>query len=385
MQITFDDMLDSLLDYAGSDTAISATTRLRRAIFNAYHVIATRHEWTYYRGLGRINTNASYSTGTVAFDLTGGANERQLTLSGGTWPSWAASGYVVIDNVPYQVDTRVSDTIITLASGTAPTADIAAGETYEILQDRYALPTDFVAGDEAVVNDIGVVMQYIHPREWSSQRRVNAGPGQPTMYTFIGNPAVRGGLAMAIWPPADSTYAIDFLYKRRPRELVYSGINEGYVSTTAGSTTVTGSNTAFASGMVGSVIRIAASGETEAPGGPSSNNPAAYERIVTAVASATSLTVDSAIGETLSSVPYLLSDPIDIEISSMYEYFCRECEKQWRMLARSKAFDREELAAYERAWQQAREADNHSAARQASMRGQQRRSGFDHYPMVWNA
>lgn len=73
----------------------------------------------------------TYSTGTVAYDHTGGANERQLTLSGGTWPTWAKlPGRVFINDDWYALNTRVSDTVVTLTSGDNPGSDIAAGASY---------------------------------------------------------------------------------------------------------------------------------------------------------------------------------------------------------------------------------------------------------------
>lgn len=73
----------------------------------------------------------SYSTGTVVYDHTGGANERQLTLTGGTWPTWAKSpGRIFINEDWYSLDTRVSDSIVTLKSTDNPGADVASTTFY---------------------------------------------------------------------------------------------------------------------------------------------------------------------------------------------------------------------------------------------------------------
>lgn len=387
MIVTFADILDHIRDYGGTDASVGATARYRRAVQNAYNLIATRHEWSYLRGIARVITNAPYSTGTIEYDYTGGTYENMVTLTGGTWPTWIASGYLVISNVPYKVDQRKSSTVITLTAASAPTSDIASGTEYEALQDQYPLPADFVAGDEATINEIATVLEYAHPRDWASQRRVNSGAGQPVMHTYLGNSATRGQLAIAIWPPSDASYVIDILYKRAPRALVYAEVGadegQGVVSATASSTTITGDTTAFASAMIGSVIRFSSDGET-APTGQTGGSPAAVERTITDVASATSLTVDSAMPSTLSGVRYVISDPVDIDVPVMYEYFCREVEKQFRLIARSKLTN-EELGAYNQSLAQAREADSRNQSRAASMRGQSVRSGFDHYPMDWSA
>lgn len=387
MIVTFDDILDHLLDYSGSDTAASATARHRRAIQNAYQLLPTRHDWSYLRGIMRVTTVAPYDTGTIAYDYTGGANERMVALTGGTWPAWIASGYLLIANVPYRVESRISDTIITLAEQSAPTADIAALTEYQALQDQFPLPADFIAGDEAVVNEVGTLMQYTHPREWSSQRRMNSGTGQPVLYTYLGTTSPRGRISIAIWPPSDAAYVIDILYKRAMRPLVYAHVSDGLVAATAASATITGSGTAFKSGMVGSIIRFGVDLGENVPTGPTGNEPAVVERTITAVASGVSLTVDEVMPETITAAHYLISDPIDIEVASMYEYFCRECEKQWRLISRSKATAEEisvDNAAYNKAWLQAREADNRDQSRAAAWRGSSRRD-FSHMPIVWEA
>ncbi len=377
--ITFDDMLDHVIAYAGMDAGVAATTLHRRAIQNAYLVLPTRHNWMYLYGIARVATNASSNSGSIEFDLTGGAFERMVTLTGGTWPSWAALGYIVIANIPYQIDARKSNTVVTLQAATAPTADIAALTTYTLLQDRYALPSDFVAGDEGVVNEIGTVLSYLHPRDWASQRRTNVGPGQPWAFTYIGSPSVRGSLNVAFFPPPDQTYQIDFLYKRAMRPLVYAQVSAGTVSVSAAGTTVTGVGTAFTSGMVGSIIRFGIDNKT-VPTGPTGAAPSLVERTITAFTSATSITVGEAIADALTSVKYLISDPIDLDQNTMGEYFQRECEKQWRMIARSKPTP-EEAPAYTLSLQQAREADNRNDSRAAAFRLQSRRSGFSHYPI----
>lgn len=383
MIVTFSDMLDHLLAYAGMDAGASATVLHRRAIQAAYALLPTRHDWSYLRGIARVVTVGPYDTGTIAYDYTGGANERMVTLTDGTWPSWIASGYLLIANVPYRVETRVSDTIVVLTEQSAPTSDIAALTEYQSLQDQFAMPEDFIAGDEAVVNEVGTLMQYTHPREWSSHRRLNSGTGQPVFYTYIGSTSPRGRISMAIWPPPDAAYVIDVLYKRAMRPLAIASVTEGTVAATSGSVVITGTGTAFTSGMVGSIIRFGADGSQDVPTGDTGNSPAEVERTITKYTSATVVEVDEAMPATVTAAPFLISDPIDIDVAAMYEYFCRECEKQWRLVSRSKATP-DERDAYDRAWVQAREADNRDQSRAASQRGQMRPSGLSHYPMDWS-
>ena len=378
MVLTYADLLDHALAFGGTDATQAGTTLCRRAVQNAYREVPTAHDWTYYWAVGRVTTNGVYSTGTVAYDA--GANE--LTLTGGTWPAWAAYGYVVVGTTPYTVATRASDTVLTLSTATPPGDDIDAGTSYQLVRDQYPLPSDFVCGDEVVVNDIGMVLNYTHPRAWVSQRRTNTGPGQPRLYSYVGDAQSSGSLRLVLWPAPDAQYNLDFLYRRRPRALRYESVTDGTVTLTASSATATGSGTAFKSGMVGSLLRVAAD-SGDPPTGPAGGNPAAWEAKITAVASGTSLTLDSTAPDDYAGVSYVISDPADIEELSMSDYLHREIEKQMRIVARMKPLVNE-AADYQLALVKAMEADTRTYARQAAGRAQRRRTGFAHYPRVFS-
>ncbi len=93
-----------------------------------------RHRWSFLRSEYTITTVAPYSTGTVA------ATSGVVTLSSGTWPSWAASGVLIVDDVWYTIATRDSSTQVTLSD---TSVSITAGETYQIVQAEYDLPSNF--------------------------------------------------------------------------------------------------------------------------------------------------------------------------------------------------------------------------------------------------
>lgn len=377
--LTYADLLDHVLAYAGTDATASSSARHRMAVQAAVECLPNKHQWQYLWGVLRIATVAPQTTGTVEYDHTGGAFERQLTLSGATWPTWAASGTVVIADVPYTVEARKSAAVLTLGEATNPGADVAALTAYEIRRDLYDLPADFVAADEAVLNSIGTVLAYTHPRDWSSQRRVNVGPGQPQSFSLIGANNSPGRMRVALWPAPDGVYSIDMLYRRKPRTLVYADVSAGTVSGSAAGTTLTGTQTAFLAAHVGSVVRLAGD-NTAAPSGPRGDNPAVYEGVVTAYTSASSIEVAPALTVAADAVRYVLTDPVDIAAETMAEYLLRECEKQYRAVARMKPAGNEDTN-YALAFQQALEADGRYTGRVAAMRQQSRRSGFSHYPI----
>jgi hypothetical protein len=330
---TYSDLIEHLLAYGATDATRAASGQHLRAVQMAYQVMPTRHSWNYYWTLGRVTTSAPYSTGTVAFDLTGGANERQLTLTDGVWPAWAASGYVVISEVAYTVATRVSDTILTLAEASSPAADVAADTAYQLLRDSYPLPTDFVASDEPVLGTNGEPVEYRHARGWATRDRW-ARTGRPTCFAYTGSPTRTGQLQIVFGPPPDAAYAVDFVYRRKPRPLVFDGPQTGLASVAADGVTVTGSGTAFRAAMVGSVLRLGVNNKVR-PTGLGGLNPRAHEAVITAVASATSLTVDDGPAEAASQVMFTVSDPADVDEVAMLEFLFRECEQQWRAVSRS--------------------------------------------------
>lgn len=355
--VTYDDLTSHAIDYG--EQARDATTEryARRAVLAAYQDLPNHHRWSYYKQVGRIVTVDDYSTGTVAYDHTGGASERQLTLTSGTWPSWASLGSVVIDTVPYAVATRVSDSIVTLTNAENPGADVAAGTTFTIYRDTYPLPCDFSAIGELVMLNQAYQLQQMSANDWVAMQRSYRGPAVPKFYCITSDPNYFGELAIRLYPYPDDAYELSFLYQRRPRPLVQHRYTTGTVATTSGSTTLTGTGTAWTSAMVGSVVRIAASGETEVPTGRDGSQPYLLERVITGYTSATSLTLDSDPAQTLSGVKHTISDPVDVEAGAMLTFLQREVEKQTRVLRRMKT-DPQELIEHRKAHMLALEADS---------------------------
>jgi len=97
------------------------------------------HEWSFMKPTTSLATVGSYSTGTIAIAITA----TTVTLTTGTWPSWAAShGALVVDNTEYAIASRTSDSVIELSS--AWTEDTETEATYSLRHDgNYDLPDDF--------------------------------------------------------------------------------------------------------------------------------------------------------------------------------------------------------------------------------------------------
>lgn len=354
--LTYSDAISHCLDYLGAATDVTTERVARRAVQSAINAIWNDRNWVYFYQRGRINTVANYATGTVDYDYTGGSVERQVTLAGGTLPTWAAFGTLVIDNVTYDLFSRVSATVAQMASQSNPGIDIAS-TSYNLFQNTYTLPIDFGAMGQVICMGHGGMMGYLSPDDFLSMQRTQVSPAQPTSYTLMGDPRRYGTLAIRFYPPPDNVYAMDFTYRRSPRQLNVIGYDYGTVAVANGSATVTGTGTNWNSTMQGSIIRFGANGDTTIPTGPTGANPCVLERAVVSVASATQLTLDAVSStDTLTNVKHSISDPVDIEAGAMLEYFMRSVERQARILRRMKATIDEERQ-YKEAQMMAFEAD----------------------------
>ncbi len=365
---TFSDVIESLRDFTRSNVKGDSNRQIRRAILSAYREIANAHRWTYLYSQGRVNLVGPYNTGTVEFDFTGGSIERKLTLSGGTWPTWALYGTVVIGAVSYEVAARVSDTVLQLAIGTNPGADVAAGTEYTLYRDTYTLPSDFVMSDEMVLEHYWTGMEYVHPSQWLQAHRFHTITASiPYIFTIRGDPNTFGCMAVSFYPTAASPQTIDFIYERRPRALKTDEEKAGSISVTADSTAVVGSGTNFTPDMAGAVLRVSGDAR-DWPTGTEGANPPTAERVIMSVEDTEHLTVDSVFTADLSAVKYVISDPLDLEYGAMLTCFNRCCEKELA-IAFNMQVKADAIQLYRSELIHAREADSRSTSQRSASGG----------------
>lgn len=353
--ITWNDCIEHVVDWLGGNPTNEARRDAKRASMHALRTLANSHSWTYYYTVGKLATVEPYTTGTVAYDHTGGSFERLVTLTGGVWPTWAANGVLNINDVLYEVYSRQSNTQLTLSTNSNPGADVASGTSYTLFRDNFALPANFQAMGEMIIAANARSLMPEHPNSWLARKRIWRGTATPYSYTILGDPNYQNTISMALYPPPDQAYSIDYLYKRRPRQLKIDSETTGKISVAGGGLSVSGSGTAFTSSMVGSTIRVGDA--SNIPTARWGSHPFQEERIITAVASATSLTVDAAWDNTASSVKYIISDPMDIDVGTMLSLLLRGSELETGH-ARNKR-DRDLLQGmYREALIMAREADS---------------------------
>ncbi len=305
--LTYFDAVEHLVTGSFGGPQDAEQRDIRASVIRAYDEVTSIRDWAYYSTHGRVITTAPYSTGTVAYSSAGPS----LTISGGSWPSWAVGGHVMIgERVALVVS--VSGAVATLDSQVTllPSLSGQSGLTYTLYRMQYPLPADFRNMDEPTSEFDWWSGLYVTPSEAVKLERVARSSGKPYHWTIIKDPNGTGWQIKLIgYPTAEET--VDFVYRRSARPLKYSGHESrsraGTISRSSSS--VTGASTQFTADMVGAYLRI---GDSASQPGPQwSLNPHVEETLITSWASATSLAT-AASGTVSAGTKYIVTDPIDV-------------------------------------------------------------------------
>lgn len=194
----------------GDHSGTKADIEILEIINEAAEMVAMECYWDFYLTKGSIATQPPYSTGTVT--ATNGSTT--VTLSGGTWPSYAASCDILINGVWAEVATRSSGTTILLADAWGePTVTT----TFTLVQYRYALPASC-----AKIDDTQLGQRYPFNGRFTSAKRIEflkdqspTGLDSPVYWSIEKN-------FMVLWPYPTTTRQINFLYFRKPVEVTAS-------------------------------------------------------------------------------------------------------------------------------------------------------------------
>jgi hypothetical protein len=221
MALTYADLVQYLVvsSYGGPQDAEQKDIKL--AIQRSYDELTAMRDWAYYHSHGRIITDAPYSEGTVSGTST-------LTLTGGTWPTWAADGgYLRIGEDIARVATRTSGSQIVLDS-TLGLKTSAVDAPYVLYRTVYPLPSNFVNMDEPSDEYNWWSGLYVTPDQAMKLERVSNTSGTPLHWTIIQNPSGAGWAIKLIGYPTERE-TIDFTYRRSPASIA----SEVPTSTTA--------------------------------------------------------------------------------------------------------------------------------------------------------
>lgn len=335
---TFQDFVEILLTQGELSRDARSLKMARVAAVNAYQEVCKCYRWNYFIDRRTLASAADQTTGTIAYDHTGGTYEREVTLSDATWPANVEFGKITIGNNTYSIDERKSSTVITLPASSNPGADVAASTEYTWYRSAYPLPIDFKEllqiWDSTNTRPLELVSAgdlQDYDRYW------NAAPSTPLVANVRNQREYFGSLQIEFAPPPDSVIVYDYMYTRRPRDLKIEKYATGTVSVSQDSTSVSGSGTTFPAGCEGSIIRFSADSTNEPTNVMGSfdatDNLMAYQRTIVTRTSATALVLDEAIPEALSGVKYTISDPLDIE-PTMFTAVLREAEYQFSQMIR---------------------------------------------------
>jgi hypothetical protein len=312
--LTYFDLVESLIvsSYGGPQDAEQRD--IRTAIHKAYAEVTQIRDWSYYHVHGRIITQAPYSTGTVTSSGT------TVTLTGGSWPSWAATGaYLKVGEEICRVASRTSNSIIVLDSVIKLKANVTA-QPYTLYRTLYPLPSDFRNLDEPSDEYNWWSGLYLTPDQAMKMERVSNSSGEPYHWTILKDTDSTGWAIKLLGYPTKAE-TIDFMYRRTARPIKYSGheaatratgalghqggadIDEIYVS-----------GKSFPEDIIGSIVRVGDS--SSYPGTIESLKPYSLERVITGITDLNGtrdlIQVSPQTPVNFSSSNILVTDPIDV-------------------------------------------------------------------------
>jgi hypothetical protein len=360
---TYADVLDRLRYFATGQGVGADQTLMRMCVEESYREITQARHWSCLEANARIQLRAPQTTGTVVFDLTGHAsgNDRVLTLTDATWPeAWVKDASIRLGSpeIVCDVEDYLTSTTITLDATMSPIADVSS-TTYSLYPRWYALPNDFLSMDLPMDEESWILGEESTKAEIERLQRYNSATGNIQQYAVAQVPDLYGTMGLFIYPASDESETLDIPYRRRPRAMVYSGLDgtidcAGTVTLTSGSASVTGSSTAFESGMAGAILRVATG--TVRPTGTAGQVRYAEQYSIKSVESATALTLTSDATTSRSDKAYSISDPVDVD-AAVYDALMACCEKNLARMMRAKNMRDVEMA-FEKALRVAKAADH---------------------------
>jgi hypothetical protein len=218
LSIAYADLVADLERYYGIATG-TETALIDRRLRDGMRRFYMAHDWKFLRPRATLSTVAPYTTGTVA------ATSGVVTLTTGTFPSWAASAVLIVDNISYKVSTRDSSTQVTLED---VSVDIDSGSTYELVQLYYDLPDAF-AGEllgpltyHPGLNEQYIAIEIVDERLLRIARQQvddTAAPWRAAILPKTFDPTVGERWQITFFPLPDEVYQFTYRYRVHPDKL----------------------------------------------------------------------------------------------------------------------------------------------------------------------
>lgn len=316
---TFYDIVQRLLLRNGLSGSSSDVTRLRVAVDDAYRELPTLHKWRFYNRKLMLRTDASVSITSCTYDHTGGTYERQLTItSAQVWPATAQYGEVQMGDATYQIERRISDTVVTLTTELNPGAD---GNFTSVAWCRsaYVWPVPIREVREMWRATSLVRLQPASQLEVPRIQKVLRKPGTPLRYALLPSRDRFGSTDVVLIPAPSESEIYEATVTVRPIALRNYEVSGSDAAITSGSTTVTCSGASFSQKLVGTLFRL--SPNSSLPRGNHQDDVTREDYVsqafVRRVISATQLELTEAASETATGRGYSISDVLDVEPATM--------------------------------------------------------------------
>jgi hypothetical protein len=223
--VSYSSLVDRVGQYlfgaeSGDSYSSSQLTKIGNCINDGTKRVYAAHEWSFLRPLADVVTTAPYVTGTVM--VASGV----VTLTGGTFPSWAASGILMVNNKYYSVASRDSSTQITLDD---VSATVSSASSYQLARPEIPMDASF----DSVSNDSDLAY-YPSPDRWyppvswrhdSTIRKLESETPEfdrPFLYsvrTTTFDPTVGSRKVLAFYPAPDASYVLRVPMILRPVDL----------------------------------------------------------------------------------------------------------------------------------------------------------------------
>jgi len=178
-------------------------------IYDGLRRVYAAHDWSFLHPLADVTTTAPYATGTVT--VAAGV----VTLTGGTFPTWAAAGVLQVNNHYYSVASRDSATQLTLDT---TSITIATASSYQLARPEIPLDVTF----DSVANDSDLTYypspeSWYPPVKWRHDATIRQLEGsnpefsRPVFYsvrTSTFDPTVGSRKVLALYPAPDQVYTL---------------------------------------------------------------------------------------------------------------------------------------------------------------------------------
>jgi hypothetical protein len=185
------------------------TDDIEECIMDGLQDVYAAHPWSFFRPIQDISTTAPYATGTVT--IAAGV----VTLTGGTFPSWAADGLLKVADGYYSVASRDTATQITLDD---TSVTVATASSFELGRPEIPLPAAFdaIANDSDLTyypdqNELYPSVQARHDQALRTYQQNDPYYDRPVFYsirTVEFDPSVGSRKVLAFYPTPDAAYVL---------------------------------------------------------------------------------------------------------------------------------------------------------------------------------